>query len=66
MTLTLLPIPSKPRTRCDTRALKQAREAVRRDLESDAIERRISAQLVDKHNRHVQESRKFHLTGETA
>lgn len=59
------PIPSKPRRRCDTRALAEARERIRRELENDAAERRISRDQSEGHMpRHFKAHRIFQLTGE--
>jgi hypothetical protein len=54
------------RPRCDTAALQNARETVRRQLLDDKLERSISQQLVDRHNERVRRNRIYRQTGEVA
>jgi hypothetical protein len=56
----------EPRPRCDTAALQNARETVRRQLLDDKLERAISQQLVDRHNERVRRNRIYRQTGEVA
>ena len=66
MTLTLLPIPERKRVKCDTAAYLAAKAETHRKLKHEIDEQRISAILVDKHNRHIREANQFRQTGDRA
>lgn len=63
MTIHFTPIPPRERKRCDTRALANARADTHRRLRDELDEERMSRQLVEKHNRHVRESRQYRQCG---
>lgn len=52
--------------RADVRVSQKTRLATRRRLEAELAEERISAELVEKHNRHARDSQQFREQGETA
>lgn len=49
--------------RCDVRVNKAKQASIKSDLESDKIERRISAELVAKHNRGLERDRIYRQQG---
>lgn len=72
MTLTFRPLPPRHRVKADTAAYKAAQQrvleslrAVKRESDLSKEERRISAELVEKRNRHIQDSQQFRQQGET-
>lgn len=58
MTLTLLPVPRRY-----DHALQQIKADTTRHLRQEIEEERISAELIEKHNRHLVLSRAFKQTG---
>lgn len=72
MKLHLRPIPALRRVKADTAAYKAAQQrvleslrAVKRESDLSKEERRISAELVEKRNRHMRDSQQFRQQGET-
>lgn len=63
MTIHLHPLPPRARKRCDTRALEIAREETHRHLRDEMDEKRISKELVDKHNARIRASAEYRQNG---
>jgi len=63
MTIHFRPIPKPVRKRCDTRALEATRVDTHRRLRDELEEQRISAILIDKHNRHLRDSQQYKQQG---